>query len=144
MKKLILFLLVTLAFSACKKETDAIKPNSPAATIAGTYTLSELKYQDADGTQIIPQLPVVEKGKTTYAGTVELSEATDPNQVNFSLDLLYAGQPESLELEDVDVQGSGSKYTLLVDSEKIATISGNTLSFDVSTDDFRLAFTAKK
>ena len=144
MNKLTLFLLVTLAFSACKKQTDAVKPETAAATIAGTYTLTELKYQDDNGTKIIPQLPVIEKGKTTYAGTVDLTETTNPDQVNFTLNLLFAGQQDSSDLGTVDIQGSGTKYTLLVDGEKIATISGSTLSFDISTTDFRLAFTAKK
>ena len=143
MKKLISILFIALSFSACKKGDD-VKPQTASATIAGVYTLSELRYQDANGTKIVPQLPVVEKGKTTYSGTVTITESANANQAAFVLDLLFAGQQNNLDLGEVDIQSSGTSYTLLSDGDKVATISGNKLSFDVSTNDFRLAFTAKK
>lgn len=144
MKKLILLLLVSVSFSACKKDADALKPKGLASEVIGSYNLTSFRYQSKDDELVIPTLPVVQQGKTTYSGVVELSETDDPNQANMVLSIDFNGQDDSVDFEQVEVKKSGSKYTLSSDGTQIATISGNTLSFDVKSTDARLAFTAKR
>ena len=145
MKTLILLVVVTLSFGASKKGQDEVKPQGTAAEVIGTYELSSFRYQTGDDDLNIPTMPVVQQGKQTYFGTVELAEAADPNQANMVLKLTLNNQAiDDIDFETVDVEKSGSKYNLLSDGSKVATISGNTLSFDVKGDDFRMAFTAKR
>lgn len=146
MKKCLLLLFVVLSFTACKPKKDEVKPKSPASEVAGTYRMTSFRYQtkDKDDELIIPTLPVVQQGKITYSGEVELTEVSDPNQVNLVVRLDFDGQSESVDFENVEVKKSGSKYTLLSDGDQVATVSGSTLSFDVESSDARLAFTAKR
>ena len=145
MKKYFLLLLIGLSFTACKlAKKDEVKPMSLASELAGTYKMTSFRYQTKDNELNIPTLPVVQQGKTTYSGEVEVTEATDPNQVNLNLSIDFDGQSETLDFEDLEVKKSGSKYTLLSDGDQVATVSGSTLSFDVQSSDARLAFTAKR
>lgn len=144
MKNYLLLLFVVLSFTACKPNKDEVKPKSLAGEVAGTYKMTSFRYQTKDDDLNIPTLPVVQQGKTTYSGAVELTEAADPDQVNLVLSIDFDGQRETLDFEDLEVKKSGSKYTLLSDGDQVATISGSTLSFDVQSSDARLAFTAKR
>ncbi|WP_128548269.1 hypothetical protein [Larkinella soli] len=144
MKKLLLILLISTSFSACKKDADAVAPKGPAGEVAGSYELTSFRYQTKDDELVIPTLPVVQQGRTTYSGVVELTETDDPNQVNMVLSLDFDGQAESLDFEAVEVKKSGSRYNLSLDGTQIATVNGNKLSFDVKATDARLAFTATR
>jgi len=144
MKKYSLLLFVVLSFTACKIAKDEVKPKGLAGEVAGTYKMTSFRYQTKDDELNIPTLPVVQQGKTTYSGVVELTEASDPDQVNMVLSLDFDGQDESVDFENVEVKKSGSKYTLLSDGDQMATVSGSTLSFDVKSSDARLAFTARR
>lgn len=145
MKTPILLLLILLSFSACKKNQDDVKPQGTASEVIGTYELTSFRYQTGDDDLNIPTMPVVQQGKQTYFGSVELTEVTDPNQANMVLKLTLNNQAvDDIDFEEIDVEKSGSKYNLVSDGETFATISGNRLSFDVKGDDFRMAFTAER
>lgn len=146
MKKLIILLLAGILFSACKKNTDAVKPIGTASEVLGTYALTSFMYRNGtDPDLIVPAMPVVQQGKTTYFGSVELTEVADPNQARMVLKLTLDGKAiNDLDFETVDVEKSGSGYTLLSDGDTFATISGNTLSFDVQDNTFRMKFSARR
>ncbi len=151
MKNFILFLSIALTFGACKKGQDDVKPKSVAGEIAGTYELTSFRLQvkDDNNDYQYPSLPVVQKGKKTDYGTVTLSETADPNQVNigidFTLPTIGIGDIQEEDfVTEVDIKKNGSKYDLLTNGQKFATISGNTLSFDAKTADFHMAFTADR
>lgn len=145
MKTLFFFLCLTFTISACKKGDDTITPQGTAGAVIGTYQLSSFRYQTQDDELNIPTLPVVQNGKRTYFGSVELTEATDPNKANMVLKLTFDSKKlDDLDFDEVDVEKSGSRYSLLYDGETIGTISGNTLKFDVQTQEARMAFTATR
>lgn len=86
MKKLILLLFVISSFSACKKDQDDVTPRGTAGAVLGTYELTSFMYRDGQNPDlVIPTMPVVQQGKKTYFGTVELTEVANPNQVNMVL-----------------------------------------------------------
>lgn len=145
MKKLLFFLCVTLTLSACKKEQDDITPRGTASEVAGTYELTTFRFQNNDDDLNIPKMPVIQQGKQTYFGSVELTEATDPDQTQMVLKLTLDSQAfDDIAFGEVDVEKSGTKYNLLSDGQKIGSISGSTLQFDIQTTDARMAFTAKR
>ncbi|GAB3560294.1 hypothetical protein [Spirosoma fluminis] len=145
MKTLFLLLVVTLASTACKKDADNVKPQGTAGAVIGTYTLSSFRYQTQDDELNIPTLPVVQNGKKTYYGTVKLTESTDPNKAQMTLQLTFDSKAlDAIDFEEIDVEKNGSRYELVYDGETLATISGNTLKFDVQTQEARMAFTASR
>ena len=145
MKNLLLLLCITLAVGACKKGQDNVKPAGTASNVIGTYTLSSFHYQNKDNDLNIPTMPVVVQGKQTYFGSTELSETTDPNKATMVLRLTLDNRAiDDIDLGEVDVQKSGSTYTLLSDGTKFATISGNAMQFDLKGTDVRIGFTAKR
>lgn len=145
MKKHLLLLFVVLSVTACKLiKKEEVKPKNSASEVAGTYRMTSFRYQTDDDELNIPALPVVQQGRTTYSGVVELTQASDPDQVNMVVRLDFEGQTESADFANLSVKESGSGYTLLSDGEPVATVSGSTLNFDIRSTDVRLAFTAKR
>ena len=145
MKKILLLLCITLATGACKKGQDNVKPAGTAGDVIGKYTLTSFRYQTKDNDLNIPTMPVVQQGKQTYFGSTDLAAATDPNKATMVLHLTLDNRAiDDIDLGEVDVQKSGSSYTLLSDGTKFATISGSTMQFDVKGTDTRIAFTAKR
>lgn len=150
MKKLVLFIVVLVSFSACKKGQDEVKPKGTASEIIGTYELTNFRLQLANDKNDYqyPQLPVVQKGKKTDYGTVTLREVEnnlDGAVMGLSLTLPTIGlELDEEEFAHIDVKKNGSKYDIYADGTKFASVSGSTLSLDVKTDDFHMAFTAKR
>ena len=130
MKKLILFLFVALAFSACKKGDTDITPQNPADVVAGRYKLTSFSLQQ--GSQKIslpgsgqPLNGVAELIKSTEEGYVILT-LTVNNTALFSRD-------DAFELE---VRKSGKVYGLFDGNDQYADVDGGNIIFDLSgTDD---------
>ncbi len=145
MKKLLFILCVTLTMNACTKGKDDVAPKGTASEVVGTYALTTFRFQDEDDDLTIPTLPVVEKGKKTYYGSVELTEVSDPEKAQFVLSLTLDSQTfDDIDLGEIDIEKSGSKYNLLSDGAKIGTVSGTTMQIDIKSANARMAFTAKR
>ncbi len=149
MKKLILFLLVTLAFSACKKGDKDIVPQNPADIVAGTYALTSFYYNDGSTELNPPRMPYTQSGKT-LSGTVVLNPTAQDN-VTLTLTLKATGeQDESIDIDNVEVKKRSNVYGLYIDDELVADADGSNIIFNLDERDaqtgesLQLKFNAKK
>lgn len=149
MKRIALLLIVSLTVGACSKKED-VKPKGTASEVIGDYKLTSFTYQTTAKNYVYPQLPVIQRGKETDFGVVTLYETDNLEQVTMGLDFTLpttgVGDIQEDEfIEDLVVKKVGSKYELILSSgSRVATISGNTLSFDGKGEDFRIVFTADR
>ncbi|WP_460943092.1 putative periplasmic lipoprotein [Spirosoma daeguense] len=149
MKKLILFLFVTLTFAACKKEEDKIEPQNAAEVVAGSYQLTSFRYVGGTDEIDLPKLPITQSG-TTVSGTVVLDPTSEDN-VTLTLTLKATGQQDaSIDISNVEVRKRGKVYGLYVDGQQVADADGDNIIFNLSETDARsgetleLKFNAKK
>lgn len=131
MKKIILLLLVTLAFGACKKVENDVEPQGVAEAVAGKYTLNSFRYAAGSDVINLPKMPYTQNGQT-ISGTVELRPTSD-NDVRLTLTLNVTGQqPESIDIDQVEVKQRGKVYGLYVDGDLVADADGKSLIFNLS------------
>lgn len=149
MKKLILFLLVALTFSACKKGDQDIAPQKSADAVAGTYTLTSFYYLDSSTEIKPPTMPYTEKGQT-LSGAVKLTP-TSQDHVTLTITLKLTGkQDSSIDIDNVQVKKTSEAYGLYLDDELVADADGKYIIFNVSETDaqtgesLQLKFNAKK
>ncbi|MVM30521.1 hypothetical protein GO755_10795 [Spirosoma sp. HMF4905] len=149
MKKLILFLCVTLAFSACKKGENDIAPENPADAVAGTYTLTSFYYAAGSDEIDLPKMPYSQSGQT-ISGTVKLA-ATSQDHITLTLILKVTGQTDSsIDIDNIQVKKTSEAYGLYLDGELVADADGDNIIFNVSETDAQtnepiaLKFNAKK
>ncbi|GAB3957620.1 hypothetical protein GCM10028805_50660 [Spirosoma harenae] len=134
MKKLLLFLLVSVAFSACKKGENDINPRKPAQAVEGSYKLTSFYYAAGSDEIDLPRMPYTQGGQT-ISGTVRLTSTSDDN-VTLTLTLKVTGQKDSsIEIDNVEVQKSSEAYGLYVDGELVADADGNNIIFNLSETD---------
>ena len=133
MKKAILFLFVVLAFNACKKEDD-VKPKDPAQAVAGKYNLTSFRYASGSDVINLPKMPYTQNG-STISGTVEL-KPNSTDEVTLTLTLNVTGQqPESIDIDQVEVKKTSEAYGLYVDNQLVADADGNNVIFNLSETD---------
>ncbi|WP_420151229.1 hypothetical protein [Spirosoma sp.] len=143
MKKLALFLFVTLAFSACKKDDPAITPQNPADVVAGRYKLTSFSLRQGSQTISLPGNGVALDGvanlsKTSQEGYVKLTLAVNNNE--------FFGEADNIELE---VRKTSEAYGLFDGNDQYGDVDGNNIIFSLSgTDDnnqqVALSFVGKK
>ena len=131
MKKIILLLLITLAFGACKKVENDVEPESVADAVAGNYKMTSFWYAAGSDVINLPKMPYTQNGQT-ISGTVKLSPNND-DEVTLTLTLNVTGQqPESIDIDRVEVQKRGKVYGLFVDGEQVADADGQRIIFNLS------------
>ncbi|QDK80383.1 hypothetical protein EXU85_17945 [Spirosoma sp. KCTC 42546] len=134
MKKLILFLCILLAFSACKKGENDIAPKKPADAVAGTYTLTSFRYASGSDAINLPKMPYTQSGQT-ISGTVQLT-STSEETVSLTLTLKITGQQNStIDIDNIEVRKTSEAYGLYLDGELVADADGNNIIFNVSETD---------
>ncbi|MGM9511519.1 hypothetical protein ACS5NO_27530 [Larkinella sp. GY13] len=150
MKTLLLFLLVTLTFTACKKDDNEVAPAKPAEAVAGTYNLKSFYYVSGDDRINLPTLPYTQNGQTV-SGTASLTPQTTDDQVTLRLTLKITGSDDqSIELKNLTVQQNGSGYDLTAGNQTIASSDGKKMNLAISETDpttketSELKFTAEK
>ncbi|WP_373513637.1 hypothetical protein [Persicitalea sp.] len=127
MKKLIVFLFVVSAFTACKTKDPV--PKTPAEAVAGTYNLTSFKFGSGADVLDIPKMPFTQAGKT-ISGTIDLTKVAD-DMVDMEITLKFTGdQPETLDLEGLEVRKKGEAYGLYVDGELVADADGQNIIFN--------------
>lgn len=149
MKKLILFLFITLAFSACKKGENDVTPQKPANAVAGNYSLTSFYYNDGSTEIDPPKMPYTVNGQT-LSGTVRLTPTSETN-VTLTLTLKVTGQKDSsIDIDNVEVKKTSEAYGLYVDNELVADADGSNIIFNLNETDpqtgesLELKFNAKK
>ena len=135
MKKLLTLLLGLLALAGCKKE-DKAAPQTPAATVAGLYTLSSVTK--AGQTLNLPYI----SGGVTTSGTISLTPvASQDAQVDLTLVVRQTGKADQQgTYPGLQLQATGSGYSLLDGGQPVGTADGTTLT----ATDGTLTYTAKK
>ena len=151
MKKLLLFLLLTVAFTACKRGTDvAPQPTTSLADkFSGSYKLSSFRYTDSQTNLDLPTLPTTSNGKSV-SGTVTLTKVSD-TKVNMKLVLKTTGFDDYIQdFGDLEIKQEGSEYGLFSGTSRIADAEGTTVIFNYSETDqttnetTAMAFVAKR
>ncbi|GAB2569098.1 carbohydrate-binding protein [Spirosoma areae] len=149
MKTLILFLLVLVSFTACKKGENDVNPQKAAEAVAGTYTLTSFRYASGSDVINLPKMPYTQGGQTV-SGTVKLSPTSEEN-VTLTLTLKVTGeQDQSIDIDNVEVKKTSEAYGLYVDNQLVADVDGNNIIFNLNETDpqtketLELKFTAKK
>ncbi|GAB3700576.1 hypothetical protein GCM10027592_27660 [Spirosoma flavus] len=149
MKTILLFFVVALTFTACKKSETDIEPENAADVVAGNYKLSSFRYAAGTDEIDLPKLPLTQSGKT-ISGTVSL-DATSEDNVTMTLTLKATGsQDASIDIDNVEVKKRGKVYGLYVDGEQVADADGDNIIFNLNEEDpstgetLELKFTAAK
>ncbi|AKD57911.1 hypothetical protein [Spirosoma radiotolerans] len=151
MKKLLLFLFVAVAFTACKKGSEvAPQPNTVLADkFVGSYKLTSFRYTDSQTDLDLPTLPTTSNGKMV-SGTVTLTKISD-TKVNMKLLLKTSGLDDyAQDFGDLDIKQEGSEYGLFSGTTRIADAEGSTVIFNYSETDqstnetMAMAFVAKR
>ncbi len=149
MKKLLLFLLVLVSFTACKKGENEIDPKNPAEAVAGSYNLTSFRFVSGTDEVDLPKMPYTQNGQT-ISGTVVLA-AKSEETVTFTLTLKATGQKnQSIDIDNVEVKADGGAYGLYVDNQLVADADGDKIIFyleekDAQTNEkVELKFTASK
>ena len=147
MKKLIVFLFVLTAFASCKKKDP--EPKDPAKEVAGTYQLSSSTFGPESDLLDLPRLPLKQNG-VTISGTIDVT-ATATDLIDMRVTLKATGQqPESFDLEGLEVKPKSGGYGLYVDGDLVADATGKEIIFNYSEYDSQtkettvLKFTAEK
>lgn len=134
MKKLLLFLLVSVAFGACKKSENDINPRKPAEAVEGIYKLTSFYYASGSDEIDLPRMPYTQSGQT-ISGTVRLAASSD-DYVTLMLTLKVTGQKDSsIDIDNVEVQKTSEAYGLYVDGELVADADGDNIIFNLSETD---------
>lgn len=134
MKTLILFVLVTLSFSACKKGENDVNPQKPAEAVGGMYKLTSFYYASGADELDLPKLPYTQSGQT-ISGTVNLIPTSD-DHLTLTLTLKATGENDSsIDIDNIDVQKTSEAYGLYLDGQLVADADGNTIIFNVSETD---------
>ncbi len=132
MKKLLVFLFVVTAFASCKKKDP--EPKDPAKAVAGTHTLSSFTLLENNDGLDLPKLPLKSNGQT-LSGTVEVTPR-EVGMVDMTITLNFTGeQPESFDLEDIEVREKSGGYGLYVDDDLVADADGQNIIFNYSERD---------
>lgn len=149
MKKILLFLFVTLAAGACIKGHKDIAPQNPADAVAGLYNLTSFRYVSGSDQINLPKMPYTQNGQTA-SGTVKLAAAAS-DQVTLTLTLKVTGQKDSsVDIDHVTVKKTSEAYGLYVDDQLVADADGRTIIFNLAETDpqtkekLELKFTAGK
>ena len=130
MKKLLFVFMLSLLFTACKKNED---PAPDAATaVSGTYPLTLFGQDPGDGTGYVEYpLPLTNAG-VTLSGTMTVTR-DDANTVTLAASLKQTGTADNSQtLGQVTLQKSGSSYDMLDNTVKVGTIDGTNISLDVT------------
>lgn len=156
MKKVLLFLFVLVAFTACKKENNDPTPQptepvaTPAEKVAGTYKLSSFHFINGANEVELEKLPMLEGGKTVASGTLKIAKKSNGvATMDLSLFIEGEGNLSVIENLEVEVKESGKVYGLYADGERIGDADGGFIIFNVSGkseagDDLLLSFNANK
>ena len=129
MKNLILFLLITLSFGACKKGGNDIAPQNPVDAVTGRYKLTSFSYQQ--GTQKI-SLP---GNGTALNGVAELTKSSTDGHVELLLTVNNTKLINAGDLE-FEVRKANKAYGLFDGSDQYADVDGSNIIFNLSgTDD---------
>lgn len=155
MKRILIFLFVLGVFAACKKDDkvdpEPEQPAEPAAKVAGTYKLSSFHFVNGANEIELPNLPLVEGGKTVASGTAKIAKKSN-GKATLSLSLFIEGEGNLDLMEDleIEVRESGKVFGLYLDGERIGDADGGFLIFNVSGtdpdtgDELQLTFNGKK
>jgi hypothetical protein len=143
MKKLILFVLVALTFSACKKGENEVNPQNPADAVAGRYKLSSFSLQQ--GSQRI-SLP---GNGQSLNGTAELTKASQEGYVKLTLTVNNNQVIDDSDNFELEVRKTSEAYGLFDGSDQYADVDGNNIIFSLSGTDnnnqqVALSFVGKK
>lgn len=129
MKKLILLLFVTLAFSACKKGDNDITPKNPADAVAGRYKLTSFRLEQGN-----QQISLPGNGQSLN-GVAELIKSGTDGHVQLLLTVNNTKLVEAGDLE-FEVRKTSEAYGLFDGSDQYADVDGSNIIFDLSgTDD---------
>ncbi|GHB76269.1 hypothetical protein [Persicitalea jodogahamensis] len=132
MKKLIVLLFVVSAFTSCK--TKDPEPRTAAEAVSGTYDLTSFKFGSGADILDIPKMPFTQSGKT-ISGTIGLIRVAD-DTVDMKITLEFTGeQPESFDLDGLEVRKKSEGYGLYIDGELVADADGQNIIFDYSEID---------
>lgn len=127
MKRIVFLLLLGLTIAACSKSND---PTPDAGSqVAGVYTLS---YVESDSAGIVLykySLPYT-VNSTTLAGTLT-ARRDSANAVFLTQTIKLTGQADQTSvIGEISLRANGNVYDLYLNSRKIGTADGKTISID--------------
>ena len=129
MKNALLFILLGLTIAACSKSTD---PTPDAGSqVAGSYTMS---YVESDSAGIVLYkytLPVSNTaGTQTLSGTLT-ARRDSANAVFLTQTIKLTGQADQTSvIGEISLRTNGATYDMYLNSQKIGTADGKTISID--------------
>ncbi len=146
MQKLILFLVVLVAFAACKKDND-VAPADPAAAVAGTYVVSRIAL-DGPGTaaDVDEKYPETVNGITYASELIVNQTANTTDRISFVVKVKETGEDdyEFITAEDIEVRRNGSNYDLYFRTVKIGTATGSNVTLDTTEGGIRYIVEARR
>ena len=140
MRNLLFLLFFTLAFTACKKDSDP-EPQQ----VAGNYEVTRLALSDGTPDSFELNLPITQGSNSISGSLVATNVSGKPNAVTMRLTLRVTGQqPDETDLGEIELRQTGNTFELYQDNVKLGTADGRNINIDVSEQGTRLEIVARK